>query len=60
MELALICDLIIALPKPSLVNRDQFRINTWDRGRQRLKRYVRKYQANFICMSGEMITAQQA
>ena len=61
MELALICDLIIASDKAKF---GQPEINLGlipgIGGTQRLKRYVRKYHANFICMSGEMITAQQA
>ena len=61
MELALICDLIIASNKAKF---GQPEINLGlipgIGGTQRLKRYVRKYHANFICMSGEMITAQQA
>ena len=61
MELALICDLIIASDKAKF---GQPEINLGlipgIGGTQRLKRYIGKYHANFICMSGEMITAQQA
>ena len=61
MELALICDLIIASNKAKF---GQPEINLGlipgIGGTQRLKRYIGKYHANFICMSGEMITAQQA
>ena len=61
MELALICDLIIASNKAKF---GQPEINLGlipgIGGTQRLKRYIGKYHTNFICMSGEMITAQQA
>ena len=61
MELALICDFIIASNKAKF---GQPEINLGlipgIGGTQRLKRYIGKYHANFICMSGEMITAQQA
>ena len=61
MELALICDLIIASNKAKF---GQPEINLGlipgIGGTQRLKRYIGKYHANFICMSGEIITAQQA
>ena len=61
MELALICDLIIASNKAKF---GQPEINLGlipgIGGTQRLKRYIGKYHANFISMSGEMITAQQA
>ena len=61
MELALFCDLIIASNKAKF---GQPEINLGlipgIGGTQRLKRYIGKYHANFICMSGEMITAQQA
>ena len=61
MELALICDLIIASNKAKF---GQPEINLGlipgIGGTQRLKSYIGKYHANFICMSGEMITAQQA
>ena len=61
MELALICDLIIASNKAKF---GQPEINLGlipgIGGTQRLKRYIGKYHANFVCMSGEMITAQQA
>ncbi len=61
MELALFCDLIIASNKAKF---GQPEINLGlipgIGGTQRLKRYIGKYHANFICMSGEIITAQQA
>ena len=61
MELALICDLIIASNKAKF---GQPEINLGlipgIGGTQRLKSYIGKYHANFICMSGETITAQQA
>ena len=61
MELALICDFIIASKKASF---GQPEINLGlipgIGGTQRLKHYVGKFNANFLCMSGEMITAAKA
>jgi enoyl-CoA hydratase len=50
MELALICDFIIASENliPGIG------------GTQRLKRSAGKYNANYLCMTGEIISAQQA
>jgi enoyl-CoA hydratase len=61
MELALICDFIIASKKASF---GQPEINLGlipgIGGTQRLKHYIGKFNANFLCMSGEMITAAKA
>ena len=61
MELALICDFIIASENAKF---SQPEINLGlipgIGGTQRLKRYAGKYNANYLCMTGEMITAQQA
>jgi enoyl-CoA hydratase len=61
MELALICDFIIASENAKF---SQPEINLGlipgIGGTQRLKRYTGKYNANYLCMTGEMITAQQA
>jgi enoyl-CoA hydratase/carnithine racemase len=60
MELALMCDFIIASPSAKF---SQPEINLGlipgIGGTQRLKKYVGKYNANFLCMSGEMISAQE-
>ena len=61
MELALICDFIIASENAKF---SQPEINLGlipgIGGTQRLKRYAGKYNANYLCMTGEMITALQA
>ncbi len=61
MELALICDFIIASENAKF---SQPEINLGlipgIGGTQRLKRYTGKYNANYLCMTAEMITAQQA
>jgi enoyl-CoA hydratase len=61
MELALICDFIIASENAKF---GQPEINLGlipgIGGTQRLKRSAGKYNANYLCMTGEMITAQQA
>ena len=60
MELALICDFIIASENAKF---SQPEINLGlipgIGGTQRLKRSAGKYNANYLCMTGEMITAQQ-
>jgi len=61
MELALICDFIIASENAKF---GQPEINLGlipgIGGTQRLKRYAGKYNANYLCMTGEIISAQQA
>jgi len=61
MELALICDFIIASENAKF---SQPEINLGlipgIGGTQRLKRSAGKYNANYLCMTAEMITAQQA
>jgi enoyl-CoA hydratase/carnithine racemase len=61
MELALICDFIIASEN---VKFSQPEVNLGlipgIGGTQRLKRTAGKYNANFLCMTGEMLTAEQA
>ena len=61
MELALICDFIIASENAKF---GQPEINLGlipgIGGTQRLKRSAGKYNANYLCMTGEIISAQQA
>ena len=61
MELALICDFIIASENAKF---GQPEINLGlipgIGGTQRLKRSAGKYHANYLCMTGEIISAQQA
>ena len=60
MELALICDFIVASTEAKF---GQPEINLGlvpgIGGTQRLKKYVGKYHANLLCMSGDIISAQQ-
>ena len=60
MELSLICDLIVASSEAKF---GQPEINLGlvpgIGGTQRLKKYVGKYHANYLCMSGDIISAQQ-
>jgi len=60
MELALICDFIIASSEAKF---GQPEINLGllpgIGGTQRLKKYIGRYHTNFLCMSGEIITAQK-
>ena len=61
MELALICDFIIASENAKFAQPEiNLGVIPGIGGTQRLKRYVGKYNANFLCMTAEMITAQQA
>ncbi len=61
MELALICDFIIASENAKFSQPEvNLGLLPGIGGTQRLKRYAGKYNANFLCMTGEMITAQQA
>ena len=60
MELALICDFIIASSEAKF---GQPEINLGlvpgIGGTQRLKKYIGRYHTNFLCMSGDIITAQK-
>ena len=61
MELALICDFIIASENAKFAQPEiNLGLIPGIGGTQRLKRYAGKYNANYLCMTGEMITAQQA
>ena len=61
MELALICDFIIASENAKFAQPEiNLGLITGIGGTQRLKRYAGKYNANYLCMTGEMITAGQA
>ena len=61
MELALICDFIIASENAKFSQPEvNLGLLPGIGGTQRLKRYAGKYNANYLCMTGEMITAQQA
>ena len=60
MELALICDFIIASENAKFAQPEiNLGLIPGIGGTQRLKNYVGKYNANYLCMTGEMITAQQ-
>jgi len=61
MELALICDFIIASENTKFSQPEvNLGLIPGIGGTQRLKRSAGKYNANYLCMTGEMITAQQA
>ena len=61
MELALICDFIIASENAKFAQPEiNLGLIPGIGGTQRLKRYAGKYNANYLCMTGEMITAGQA
>jgi enoyl-CoA hydratase/carnithine racemase len=61
MELALICDFIIASENAKFAQPEiNLGVIPGIGGTQRLKQYAGKYNANFLCMTAEMITAQQA
>jgi len=61
MELALICDFIIASENAKFSQPEvNLGLIPGIGGTQRLKRSAGKYNANYLCMTGEMITAQQA
>jgi enoyl-CoA hydratase len=61
MELALICDFIIASENAKFSQPEvNLGLIPGIGGTQRLKRTAGKYNANFLCMTGEMITAEQA
>tara|TARA_B110000971_G_scaffold211901_1_gene240722 strand:+ start:390 stop:1157 length:768 start_codon:yes stop_codon:yes gene_type:complete len=61
MELALLCDIIVA-SKEAKFGQPEVNLGLIPGigGTQRLKNYLRKYNANFLCMSGEIITGQRA
>ena len=61
MELALLCDIIIA-SKDSEFCQPEINLGLLPGmgGTQRLKNYLGKHNANFICMAGETISAERA
>jgi len=61
MELALMCDLIIA-SKEAKFSQPEVNLGLIPGigGTQRLKHYLGKYNANYLCLSGEMISANRA
>jgi len=61
MELALMCDLIIA-SKEAKFSQPEVNLGLMPGigGTQRLKHYLGKYNANYLCLSGEMISANRA
>ena len=61
MELALMCDFIIASKKAKFAQPEiNLGLIPGIGGTQRLKKYIGKYNANFLCMTGEMITSEEA
>ena len=61
MELALICDFIIASENAKFGQPEvNLGLIPGIGGTQRLKRSAGKYNANYLCMTGEIISAQQA
>ena len=61
MELALICDFIIASENAKFGQPEvNLGLIPGIGGTQRLKRSSGKYNANYLCMTGEIISAQQA
>ena len=61
MELALLCDIIIA-SEDSKFGQPEINLGLIPGigGTQRLKHYLGKYNANLLCMAGEIISAQRA
>ena len=61
MELALMCDLIIA-SKEAKFSQPEVNLGLVPGmgGTQRLKHFLGKYNANYLCLSGEMISANRA
>jgi enoyl-CoA hydratase len=61
MELALLCDIIIA-SKESKFGQPEVNLGLLPGigGTQRLKKYLGKYNANLLCMTGELISGQRA
>jgi enoyl-CoA hydratase len=61
MELALICDFVIASENAKFGQPEvNLGLIPGIGGTQRLKRSTGKYNANYLCMTGEIISAQQA
>ena len=61
MELALICDVIIASKEAKFAQPEiNLGLMPGVGGTQRLKHYLSKYNANYICLTGEIITGQRA
>jgi enoyl-CoA hydratase len=61
MDLALICDFIISSENAKFSQPEvNLGLIPGIGGTQRLKRTAGKYNANFLCMTGEMIAAEQA
>ena len=61
MELALMCDVIIASKEAKFAQPEiKLGLMPGIGGTQRLKHFLGKYNANYICLSGEMITGQHA
>jgi len=61
MELALLCDIIVA-SKEAKFSQPEINLGLVPGigGTQRLKHYLGKHNANFLCMSGEIISGQRA
>ena len=61
MELALLCDIIIA-SKEAKFGQPEINLGLIPGigGTQRLKHYLGKHNANYLCMSGEIISGQRA
>ena len=61
MELALMCDLIIASKEAKFAQPEiNLGLLPGIGGTQKLKHYLGKYNANYLCLSGEIITGQRA
>jgi enoyl-CoA hydratase len=61
MELALICDFIIASSEAKFGQPEvNLGLIPGVGGTQRLKEYIGKYNANFLCMSGDIFSANEA
>ena len=61
MELALICDFIIASENAKFAQPEiNLGLIPGIGGTQRLKKYIGKYNANFLCLTGEMISSKRA
>jgi enoyl-CoA hydratase/carnithine racemase len=61
MELALLCDIIIA-SKEAKFGQPEVNLGLLPGigGTQRLKHYLGKYNSNFLCMTGDLISGQRA
>ena len=61
MELALICDIIFASKEAKFAQPEiNLGLIPGIGGTQRLKYYLGKYNANYLCLSGEIISGQRA